>query len=242
MRGRPPAAILDRETYEALTAAAEERHRAAVGHPLGPVAGLLAGLAVCGRCGAPLRRGGPAAARVYRCPGGRRLGAGRLSCGRLQVNAAALEEHVAARALAAWAADDAPYRAAGPPQVRAIDAELAALAAAAGHLEEQHRTGLLTPADHARLRARSAERQALLRRRRDAAAAAGLPAARGQAIYRWWDGAGSEARHALIGAVYPAIRIRPAARPGAGRGGEAIDPARVELAPAPPVPAQQAPA
>jgi len=229
VRGKRPAGILSRALYDALTDAADQRHRARTGRPTSTLAGLLAGLVYCGRCGAGLRLGGPRENRAYRCPRGRRLGEGRVSCGRTQINARGLEEYVVARALDSWAIDCTPYRAAGPPQVRELDAELLDLATAAGHLEDQYRAGLLHAEEYQRLTARSAARQADLRERRAAAAAAGLPSVRGERVRAWWESASDAERRALVGAVYPSIRVSPATRPGRGRAGEAIDPARVSL-------------
>jgi hypothetical protein len=234
VRGRQPAAILDRSTYAKLAAAADLRQREATGRPTGSIAGLLAELAECGRCGAKLRLGGPRDARAYRCPRGRRLGEGRVSCGRTQINERGLDAYVTERALTSWAAGGAAhYRAVGPPQVRALDAEVRDMLAAAAHLEAQYGAGLLRGEEYQMLRERSATRISDLQRRRDAAAAAGLPAVDGAAVRDWWVSATLPERHALVGAVFPVVRVLPAMRPGRGRDGETIDPDRVTLAGSP---------
>lgn len=232
VRGGVPAPILDRATYDQLRAAAEDRLQTRFGRPTGGGTSdaLLADLCDCARCGATLKLSGAKERRTYRCPSNRRLGDGRVACGRTQIVQAGTDAFVSARALDAWAAGASTRaRANGVPALADARRELEVVTAASAGLPGQLAAGLLSRDEHATQARRFATRAARLREQITALEALGLPEADGEDIYDWWDQAPADRRRALVGAVYPRITINSAAHPGPARGSDAVDPARITL-------------
>lgn len=227
VRGGTPAAILDRATYEALVASAEERQRAKAGRHAQYPNALLARLLECHRCGAELKLTGAADKRGYRCPSNRRIGQGKVACGRIQINQKALDAFVTERALAWWALDSAPFRAQGSPEVARAVADLQVVQEALEGLRTQLAAGLITNEEFSHLRRRMSDRQKTMRERITRAKETGLPPVEGEAIYDWWETAEVTERNALVGAVYPRLIVGPVTRPGPARGADQIDPGRV---------------
>lgn len=228
VRGGKARPILDRATYDQLVA----RHAAATRHQARrPDTGLVSGgLADCGRCGAPLALAGPAAARVYRCPHNRITPSGRISCSRLQVHAAPLEEHIREKVLAAWDGNRmlAAALAAGPgPEAARITAELDALNNELAGMSSRRHDGLLTDEEWERVRRRAATRRDTLNRQLAEAQATALPGPDTDAA-AWWQSASITARRALVAALYERVTVRPALDAGGSPG---IDPRRVVFTP-----------
>ncbi len=236
LRGRTPHAILDRDPYEPLCAAADTRHRAKAGRPEFKASSLLGGIVHCARCGAPMKLTGAAGKRSYRCPANRRLRpgpdgeGGSISCGRAQIVEAGLDSFVAEAALAWWAHDSAPARANGVPELRAIVDELTIATEALTSLKQQYAISLIDAETFKTQKRKLENRISVLEPWLERLAETGLPDVEGEAIYGWWESAGLEARHALVGAVFPRLFVGPSSKPGPGRGSDQIDTSRVLVA------------
>ncbi len=236
VRGGTPHAILDRATYDALCAAADTRHRAKAGRPEFKASSLLGGIVHCARCGAPMKLTGAADKRSYRCPANRRLrpgpdgAGGSISCGRAQIVEAGLDAFVAEVALAWWAHDSAPARENGVPELRAVREEIGVVARATVALSEQYAISLIDAETFKTQKRKLENRAATLAPWAQRLEQTGLPDVEGDAVYDWWEHAGLEARHALVGAVFPKLFVGPSSKPGPGRGSDQIDTSRVLVA------------